>query len=54
MLTGRTSSSHFSATDGEVEIKIKKPAVNTARVVRDQILKDYFGYTKTDIEELDR
>lgn len=52
-MAGKTSSPHFSANGSEVKIKIKKPAVNTARAVRDAILRDYFGYTETDIKELD-
>lgn len=57
-MTGRASSPYFSATD-EVEVKtgdkvkVKNPSSNSAREIRDAILRDYFGYTTDDIKELD-
>ncbi len=55
-MAGRTSSPNTSAKDGTFKVKVKKPAlgsVNSARQIRDAILRDYFGYTESDIKELD-
>lgn len=52
-MAGKTSSPHLSGSNGETAIKIKKPSADTARAIRDAILRDYFGYTNSDIEELD-
>ena len=58
-MTGRASSLHFLTNDNQiesktgVEVKVKKPSSDSAREIRDQILRDYFGYTASDIKELD-
>jgi len=58
-MAARGSSPYFLANDNQVEVKtgvevkVKKPSSNSAREIRDAILRDYFGFTKVDIEALD-
>jgi len=50
-MSGRALSLHtFSSNPGETVIKVKKPS-NNSKKIRDQILRDYFGYTEADIAE---
>lgn len=49
----RTSSPSSSTVNGEVKVRVRKPASNSAREIRDTILRDYFGFTTSDIKELD-
>lgn len=53
-MNGMTSPLSPSTNDGKVKIKVKVPASGIAREMRDSILRDYFGFTISDIEELNR
>lgn len=52
-MAGKSSSPNFSTNDDAVKIKFRKPSSNSAREIRDAVLRDYFGYTDGDIKELD-
>ena len=52
-MAGRTSTPNPSANNNGVKFKVKKPLSNSAREIRNAILRDYFGYTESDIKELD-
>jgi hypothetical protein len=52
-MAGKTSSQLSPANDNGETIRIKKPLSNSAREIRDSILRDYFGYTENDIKQLD-
>ena len=54
-MMGMTSSLNGGANGGNVKkIRIKVLRSGSAREIRDATLRDHFGYTKADIEELDR
>lgn len=50
----RTSTPNPLANNQETKVKVRKPFSNSAREIRNAILREHFGYTDSDIEELDR
>ena len=53
-MAGQGSPHHpWNDQDSEVFL-VKKPASNSSREIRDAILREHFGYTETDITELDK
>jgi hypothetical protein len=57
-MAGTGTSSHLATGFGFNDIadetfKVKKPASNSSQEIRDEILRDYFGYTDLDIRALD-
>lgn len=53
-MAGKDSSFYYSNESGTIPIFTKKPISNSSREIRNNILREYFGYTDADIEELKR